>query len=411
MRSTTLTLLALSFYTLSFLALAGAYEPIRVLYVTGGGYHDYQGQQRLVTEGLSARANIEWTVDFEAGPSNDHQLTRFEDPDWHQAFDAVIYNMCFAGVTDVGYIERLAQAHAESGTAALVVHCAMHSFRDADTDQWNRLIGLESYHHEREQRPIEIQSVDHNHPAMVGFPAQWTSPRDELYIVRKTYPNLTPLALAYGEETKRHHIVMWANQYGQARVIGTSAGHNNAVIADPVYLDFLGRGLLWTVDRIEPDGRPQAGYEGTGETPSFEIENYQPMMSTRLDGAPIGTEGAWGNSNRTKHRALDGNINTFFDAPAANGAWVGLDLGSAQVLTAVRLAPRANHEDRLSGGKIQGANQPDFSDATNLHTIDWVSGHQIIGRRIDHDDAFRYVRFLSPDGGHGNLSLLEFFGQ
>jgi type 1 glutamine amidotransferase len=410
MRQSTLTLLAFSSLFATAQTEPSSVEPIRVLYVTGGGYHDYRGQERIVTEGLSARANIEWTVDFEAGNSNNHQLTRFEDPDWHQAFDAVIYNMCFAGVTDVEYIERFTWDHYESGTAALVLHCAMHSFRDAETDQWNRLIGLESYHHEREQRPIEIQSLGQDHPAMIGFPSTWVSPRDELYIVRETYPNLTPLTLAYGEETQRHHIVMWANQYGQARVIGTSAGHNNAVIADSVFLDFLARGLLWTVDRIQPDGRPQAGYEGTGNTPSFEIENYQPEPSARLTGTPIGTEGAWGNGNRTKHRALDGNINTFFDAPAADGAWVGLDLGSAHVLTAVRLAPRANHEDRLSGGKIQGANRPDFSDATDLHTIDWISGHQIVGRRIENENAFRYVRFLSPDGGHGNLSLLEFFG-
>lgn len=235
----------------------GEPEPIRVLYVTGGGYHDYEGQERLITEGLSARANIEWTVDFEAGGSNSHQLSRFDDPDWHEAFDAVVYNMCFAAVRDVDYIEGIARAHYESGTGAVVIHCTMHTFRDAETEEWNRLIGLRTYHHEQQQREIELEPVDGDHPVMAGFPDEgWLSPRDELYIVLESYENLVPLAQAYGEESERDHTVMWVNEYGDARIAGTTAGHNNAVIADPVYLDFVTRGLLWTVDRLDEAGAP-----------------------------------------------------------------------------------------------------------------------------------------------------------
>lgn len=222
---------------------------MRVLYVTGGGYHNYEAQRDLITGELSERLDIEWTVDIEAGDSNDHKLTLHQDPDWHEDYDAVIYNMCFASVTDVEYVENLTRAHYESGTAALVLHCAMHTYRDAETEEWDRLVGLETYHHERRQRQFEIEAVNREHPVMAGFPdGTWVSPTDELYIIIKAYENMVPLARAYGPETDKSHTVMWANTYGKARVIGTTAGHNNAVMEEPAYLNFLTNGLIWATE-------------------------------------------------------------------------------------------------------------------------------------------------------------------
>lgn len=239
-------------------------DPIRVLYITGGGWHDYEGQKTILKEGLAERANIEWTTDFEAGDRDNHKFSRFKDLDWHKDFDAVIYNMCNAPVKDLDYIESITSGHYESGTSAIVIHCAMHSFRDAETEEWNRLIGLESYHHERGQREIKIENLHRGHSIMAGFPREgWLSPRDEIYIVRKTYDNMIPLAMAYGEQTEEYHVVMWANHYGEARVVGTTAGHNNEVIAAPEFLDFIGRGLLWSVGKLDESGDPLPGYEGS----------------------------------------------------------------------------------------------------------------------------------------------------
>lgn len=225
-------------------------EPIRLLYVTGGGFHDYEGQEELLSRELSERMDLEWTTDFEAGSDNTHKLSLHDDPDWHEDFDAVIYNMCFAGVTDVDYIEGIALAHYESGTAAIFIHCAMHTYRDAETDEWDKLVGLKTYHHEHEQREFEIESLDSGHTVMENFPDEgWVSPQDELYIITHEYEDLVPLAQAYGPETEEHHVVMWLNTYGNARVAGTTAGHNNAVLEDPVFLDFLENGLRWAVEQ------------------------------------------------------------------------------------------------------------------------------------------------------------------
>lgn len=240
----------LSIFLFGMMPPANDTDPIRVLYVTGGGYHDYAAQEELLRSELTSRLNLEWTTDFEAGSSNDHQLTLHNNPNWHENFDAVIYNMCFASVEDVDYIEGITTAHYESGTAAVFLHCAMHTYRDSETDQYDKLVGLSTYHHERRQREFHIEPVEPDHPVMAGFPEEgWVSPRDELYIVTHEYDNLIPLAHAYGPETETHHVVMWVNTFGNARIVGTTAGHNTDVIADPVYLNFLENGLKWAVDR------------------------------------------------------------------------------------------------------------------------------------------------------------------
>jgi type 1 glutamine amidotransferase len=40
----------------------------------------------------------------------------------------------------------------------------------------------------------------------------------------------------------------------------TSLGHDNEMMANPVYLDLVARGLLWALDRLQPDGTPAPGY-------------------------------------------------------------------------------------------------------------------------------------------------------
>jgi uncharacterized protein len=221
-----------------------------VLYVTGGGFHDYDAQEELLQSKLSERLNLNWETDFTAGQDrNDYQLARFDDPDWIEDYDAVIYNFCFADVTDNDYIERITQAHYDSGAAAVVLHCAMHTFRDAETAEWDKLIGLETYHHERQQRTFKIEPINRYHRVMQDFPdVAWVQPTDELYIVTKTYDNLIPLTEAYGPESEEWHPVMWLNTYGNARVVGTAAGHNTDVMQDDVYIDFLVNGLEWALD-------------------------------------------------------------------------------------------------------------------------------------------------------------------
>lgn len=223
--------------------------PYQVLLITGGGFHDYEAQSETLTAGLSERLNIEWTVDMEAGNSTSHILSRHNEPDWTDGFDAVIYNNCHANVTDNDYIDSIAEEHRTGGVGAIFVHCAMHTYRSAETDSWDQMIGIDTYHHENQQREFDFLPVNTDHPIMADFPSGgWITPRDEIYIVLQEYENLIPLVEAYGPETETDHVVMWANTYGEARIAGTTAGHNNAVIGDPVFLDFIANSIKWVAE-------------------------------------------------------------------------------------------------------------------------------------------------------------------
>jgi type 1 glutamine amidotransferase len=45
----------------------------------------------------------------------------------------------------------------------------------------------------------------------------------------------------------------------------TTLGHHNATMADPVYLDLVTRGLLWSLDRLTERGETAPGYGPAGK--------------------------------------------------------------------------------------------------------------------------------------------------
>ncbi len=65
----------------------------------------------------------------------------------------------------------------------------------------------------------------------------------------------------------------------------------------------------------------------------------------------------------------------------------------------------------MIGGRIQGANTPDFRDAVDLFTIGAEPGPGVLTRVVfARPGTFRYMRYLSPKNGGCNLSELAFLG-
>ena len=233
--------------------------PLRTLYVTGGGFHDFETQKTIVPPGLSERVNVEWTIDDTAGKATDVLIDRHRTTEWTKAFDVVVYNMSFSHVVDVEWIERLAGAHRESGVPAVILHGAVHSYRRSESKAWGHLMGAFSMRHDR-QRPLRIVTVAPQHPVMRGFPADWQTIDEELYEHEQAWPGMTPLAQAHSTETDKTSPVIWTNTHGKASVFVTSLGHNNEMMRNPVYLDLVARGLLWATGHLQDDGRPAPGY-------------------------------------------------------------------------------------------------------------------------------------------------------
>src|SRR5581483_10067029 len=103
-------------------------QPIRALLVIGGCCHDYAHQQKILTEGISARANVEWTVVHEGDGSTTHKMSIYADPDWAKNFDIVVHDECCADVKDQAFVEGILKPH-RAGLPAVNLHCAMHCYR------------------------------------------------------------------------------------------------------------------------------------------------------------------------------------------------------------------------------------------------------------------------------------------
>jgi hypothetical protein len=137
----------------------------------------------------------------------------------------------------------------------------------------------------------------------------------------------------------------------------------------------------------------------------------------RLAGTVIGTAGSYGdNPIATRAAAFDGSIDTFFDAPTPDGAWTGIDLGPGKFkrVTAVAFAPRAGGKfpERMIGGRFQGSNTADFHNAVSLLTITEIPKTGILNTiTLTTPGSFRYLRYLSPDGGSANVAEVVFLGQ
>ena len=241
------------------LQVATAAPPIKALYVTGGGFHDFVSQEKIVPPGIAQRVRVDWTIDHTAAKSTDVLIERHKNIDWAKTFDVVVYNMSFSHVVDPAWIERITGAHRANGVAAVILHGAVHSYRRSESKAWGELMGAFSMRHDR-QRPLTIEVVAKDHAIMRGFPDKWQTIDEELYEIEREWPTMTALARAYSEEVKKSSPVIWTNTHGKARVFVTTLGHNNEMMANPVYLDLVTRGLLWTLDKLRTDGTPADGY-------------------------------------------------------------------------------------------------------------------------------------------------------
>lgn len=234
---------------------AQAAEPIRALLITGGCCHDYFFQADHLTTGINKMANVMWTVVHEGNKSGDYKSKVYDQTDWAKNYDVVVHNECFAHVTDEAWIKKVCDSHKE-GVPSVVIHCAMHTYRDIAHDEWRKLLGVSSKRHEHKSSKI-VHNTMPTHPIMKDFPKTWNSPIDELYLIEKVWPNTQALAMGVSDKEGtegEQHVAFWTNQYGKAKVFGTTFGHSNETFQDSVFINTVGRGMLWACDKLDADG-------------------------------------------------------------------------------------------------------------------------------------------------------------
>jgi type 1 glutamine amidotransferase len=266
-RSTT-TIIAISSVSLLALAHIGVVRaeddvrPIRALLVVGGCCHDYAKQKDILTQGISARANVVWTIAYDPNTTTTHKNPVYDNPDWAKNFDVVVHDECSSDVKDLEVINGILKPHGE-GLPAVVLHCGMHCYRSEGWPKavtpWFEFTGLQTTAHGA-QLPIAIRFVDQQNPITKGL-ADWTTVKEELYnnITDKLLDTAQVLARGTqpvknrdAKKTSDDYIVAWTNIYlGKTKVFATTIGHNNETVADARYLDLITRGLLWSVGKLD----------------------------------------------------------------------------------------------------------------------------------------------------------------
>ena len=221
---------------------------INALIVSGGCCHDYSGQAKVLMDAVGRELPVDWTLVVQGGRGTRGTMPIYKTADWARPFDIVVHNECLADVDDADYIRRITGGHRD-GPPAMVIHCAMHSYRAATFDDWREFLGVTSRRHTKPFNiPVRIAAADHG--AMKGFKADWVTPVDELYVIDKVWPNTTALATAVSPEDKKEYPLIWASEYGsKTRVFGTTLGHGNDTWADPVFQDLLIRGFKWALKK------------------------------------------------------------------------------------------------------------------------------------------------------------------
>lgn len=228
---------------------ADSTKPLRALLITGGCCHNYKLQSEALTNAVAKLATVEWTVVNEGGTGTKAELPLYSKPGWAKGYDIVVHNECFADTTNHQYIRQITSAH-KAGVPAVVIHCAIHTYRGTDIDDWREFLGVTSRRHDHQSR-YAVKKVTPDHPIVKGIPDDWKTPMDELYVIDKLWPNAKALATSVSEKDGKTYPVAWINQYGQARVFGTTYGHSDDTFRDPVFLDYVSRGVLWAAGRLE----------------------------------------------------------------------------------------------------------------------------------------------------------------
>lgn len=325
-------------------------KPIRALLVTGGCCHDYARQKLILARGISARANVVWTVAHQGGTTTDTMIPLYRDRNWSQGFDVVVHNECFSNVRDKEFVDNILRPHRE-GLPALLIHCAMHCYRVGD-DRWFEFVGMQSPGHGAHYS-YTVDNLKPQHPIMKGFGEHFVAPKGELYHSARLFESATALAHAKRRGDEKPQICVWTNQYDRGRVFATTIGHYNETMVEPKYLDMLTRGLLWACDR---KGDEQF-------TPTTEKINDQIRSLVTVDVSPGGGGGSLtklptkccgeGNlvrvgkptasseeksKNNFARHAIDGDLTTrWCAAGGASGEYWEVDLGKAEHIQSLRI--------------------------------------------------------------------------
>ena len=254
--TTAIAVLSVSLFCLGRAAIARADDekPIKALFICGGCCHDYAKQKDIITKGISARANVEWTIAYDPDNGTTHLNPVYDNADWSKGYDVVLHDECSADVKDLATIDRILKPHRD-GLPAVVIHCGMHCYRSAGWPEkvtpWFEFTGMQTTGHGA-QLPIEIHFTDKESPITKGIERLDDDPRRACTTTSPTNRcrPLTLLPPARKARTRRSSLGR-TNTTARPKSSARRSATTMKPVADPRYLDLVTRGLLWSVGKLD----------------------------------------------------------------------------------------------------------------------------------------------------------------
>ena len=150
--------------------------------------------------------------------------------------------------------------------------------------------------------------------------------------------------------------------------------------------------------------------DGEGST----SENIEKLLTGRVIGTLQSVDYSTGQKSTTvnsRDNVFDNNFDTYFASYERSGTWVGLDLGKKHVITKIGYSPRIEQSNRVVLAILEGANNPNFSDALPIYIITKAAKErEMTFAEVNCSRGFRYVRYVTPNNVRCNLAELAFYG-
>ena len=144
-------------------------ETLKVVMFVGGGFHDYKQMPKTLAKKIEELVNVD--IDIKPVASAEQMAEIFQNPNFADHYDAIIYDICFGENWKDGDYDGALKA-AGGGKPAVFIHCSVHTYRpprdpkapnlkerEAIADaKWHALVGMDSRVHDP-YRPFSTEKA------------------------------------------------------------------------------------------------------------------------------------------------------------------------------------------------------------------------------------------------------------
>jgi len=125
---------------------------------------------------------------------------------------------------------------------------------------WDMIGGTFNGHPWGSGEHVTVTVHDKNHPASKPWGDEFEI-QDEIYRFKNWQPEkvrvLMSLNMAKTEKKEAYHVpIAWVKNYGDGKVFYISLGHNEAVWANPKYMESVLGGIKWILNKEDGDATP-----------------------------------------------------------------------------------------------------------------------------------------------------------